>query len=286
MAAAPEAGTCAVNGIRMHYVRAGDGPLALLLHGWPQTSHMWRHVLPVLARDHTVVAPDLRGYGRTDAPAGGYDKRTMAADLRGLVRALGRERVALVGHDRGARVAHRYALDHAGEVDRVAFLDIIPTRAVMERFDATMAEGFWHWLFHFQADLPEMLVADHVREYLEFFFDRWAWRRSALDPAAVDEYVRAFARPGRLRAGFEDYRATLSDDLPADEESFAAGRRLTMPVSVLWGARGLVGRLPVVDIWAAYADDVRGAPIDDCGHFLAEEQPAAVAEQLLQFLAG
>jgi len=276
-------GTAEVNGIRMHFLTVGEGPPVVLLHGWPETSLMWRHVLPMLECRHTLSAPDLRGYGRTDAPQVGYDKRTMAEDVRGLVRALGHERVALVGHDRGARVAHRWALDYPDEVERVAFLDIVPTREVIHRFDATLASGFWHWLFHFQPDLPERLVVGREREYLEFFFERWTWRRSALDDA-VDAYVRAFSRPGRLRAGFEDYRATLTADLPADEESFTAGRRLQMPVLVLWGAQGLVGALPVYEIWARYAHDVRAEAVPDCGHFLAEEKPEQVGRLLADFL--
>jgi pimeloyl-ACP methyl ester carboxylesterase len=276
-------GTAEVNGIRMHFLTVGEGPPVVLLHGWPETSLMWRHVLPTLCGRHTLIAPDLRGYGRTDAPPAGYDKRTMAADVRGLMRALGHERVALVGHDRGARVAHRWALDYPEEVERVAFLDIVPTREVIHRFDATLAGGFWHWLFHFQPDLPERLVVGREREYLEFFFERWTWRRSALDDA-VDAYVRAFSRPGRLRAGFEDYRATLTADLPADEESFTAGRQLQMPVLVLWGAQGLVGALPVCEIWARYAHDLRAEAVPDCGHFLAEEKPEQVGRLLADFL--
>ncbi len=277
--------TLRVNGVRLHHLHAGEGPPVLLLHGWPQTSHMWRRVLAPLAERHTVIAPDLRGYGLSDKPAGGYDKRTMAADVRALVAALGHERVSIVGHDRGARVAHRYALDHPGEVTRLALLDIIPTREVRRRLDAALAPAFWHWLFHEQPDLPELLVGDRVREYLTFFFERWAHRRAALDAEAVTHYVDAFSRPGALRAGFEDYRATPTVDAPADDESAAAGQRLEMPLLVLWGAQGLVGTLPVREIWEAYARDVRAEPVDDCGHFLAEEQPEVVAERLLGFLA-
>jgi pimeloyl-ACP methyl ester carboxylesterase len=281
-----EHATCRANGIQIHYAHAGSGPPVLLLHGWPQTSHMWRLVIPVLAARHTVIAPDLRGYGRTDAPAGGYDKRTMARDVRELVRALGHDRVAVVGHDRGARVAHRYALDHPTEVERVAFLDIIPTREVILRFDAARGASFWHWLFHAQPDLPEALVAGRVDAYLGYFFERWTWQRSALDAAAVAEYVRAFSRPGRMRAGFDDYRATFTHDFADDEETFAGGRRLDMPVLVLWGAQGLVGAAPVAEIWAEYATRLHAEAIEECGHFVAEEQPERVASVLLRFLAG
>ena len=278
------AGTAAVNGVRLHYVTDGDGPLVVLLHGWPQTWYCWRELIPVLARGHTVVAPDLRGYGLSDKPPAGYDKRTMAADVRALARQLGFERLALlVGHDRGARVAHRYALDHPDEVERVALLDIVPTRETFRRADATVARGYWHWLFHLQPDLPELLVGGKVEAYLRWFFERWTVNRPLVE-AAVPEYVRAFSAPGALRAGFDDYRATFPDDLDADEASAAAGERLRMPLLVLWGAAGLPSRLPVLDIWRDYAADVVGQEIAECGHFLPEERPAEVAGHLLGFL--
>lgn len=148
-----------VNGVRMHYVRAGSGPPVLLLHGWPQTWYMWRKLVGPLAAHYTVIAPDLRGYGLSDKPTSGYDKRTMAADLRALIRHLGFDRAAVVGHDRGARVGHRLGLDHPECLVRFAALDILPTRAVVRSMDATVASGFWHWAFHQQPDLPEILVA-------------------------------------------------------------------------------------------------------------------------------
>ena len=280
-----EHGMVAVNGIRMHYVREGEGPPVVLLHGWPQTWFCWRLLMPLLAERFTLIAPDLRGYGLSDKPAGGFDKRTMAADVRALARELGHDRVALVGHDRGARVAHRYALDHPGEVERLAVLDVIPTRAMFARIDEQLARGFWHWLFHLQPDLPELLVGRNIDAYLRWFFERWTHNRPPVEEA-VPEYVRAFSAPGALRAGFHDYRATFPDDLEADDASAAAGDKLTVPVLALWGATGLTGKLPVVDIWREYATDVDGEAIGDCGHFLPEEQPAVVADRLLRFLAA
>ncbi|HEX6677893.1 MAG TPA: alpha/beta hydrolase [Actinomycetes bacterium] len=280
-----EHGMATVNGIRLHYVREGQGPPLVLLHGWPQTWYCWRKLLPPLAQRFTVVAPDLRGYGLSDKPPGGYDKRTMAGDVRALLQGLGHRRVALVGHDRGARVAHRYALDHPEEVERLAVLDVIPTRAMFGRLDAQLARGFWHWLFHLQPDLPELLAGDHVESYLRWFFERWTHNRPAVEEA-VPEYVRAFSAPGALRAAFDDYRATYPDDLDADEANAAAGDKLTMPLLALWGATGLTGRLPVLDIWREYAADVQGEAVEDCGHFLPEEQPELVAERLLGFLGG
>jgi haloacetate dehalogenase len=276
--------TALVNGVRLHYLLEGDGPLVVLLHGWPQTWYCWRKVVPALAAGHTVLAPDLRGYGLSDKPPSGFDKRTMAADVRALVGHLGYDRVALLaGHDRGARVAHRWALDHPEQVERLAVLDVVPTREMFRRVDAGVARGYWHWLFHLQPDLPELLVGGNVEAYLRWFFERWTVNRPAVEEA-VPEYVRAFSAPGALRAGFDDYRATFPHDLEADEASAAAGQRLAMPVLALWGDAGLPSRLPVLDIWRAYAHDVRGQAIPDCGHFLPEERPTEVADQLLQFL--
>jgi haloacetate dehalogenase len=271
-----------VDGLRVHYERAGSGPPVVLLHGWPQTSHCWRHVLPRLAERHTVIAPDLRGYGLTDKPVGGYDKRTMAADVSGLVRELGFERVSVVGHDRGARVAHRWALDRPDEIERLVLLDVVPTRAMFRR-DMTVARGYWHWLFHLQPDLPELLVGDRVEEYLRWFFERWTVDRAAVEEA-VEHYVTAFRRPGALRAGFDDYRATFPDDVEHDDADADRGHRLRAPLLVLWGEAGLPAGLPVVEVWEEYADDVRGEALPACGHFVPEERPDLLVEHLLAFL--
>ncbi|SEM51802.1 alpha/beta fold hydrolase [Nonomuraea pusilla] len=278
-----ESRTADLDGLRMHYLIDGDGPLLVLLHGWPQTSYCWRHLIPALAAHFTVVAPDLRGYGRTDKPTTGYDKRTMAADVRRLARSLGHSSLVLAGHDRGARVAHRYALDHPGEVERLVVMDVIPTREMWRRFDmdSGLAASTWHWTFHLQPDLPELLAGADVAAYLGYFFERWTVQRSRLETA---EYVRAFSRPGALRAGFDDYRASFPYDAEHDDADWEAGRRLEMPVLALWGSAGLPSRVPVMDIWREYAPDVRGAAIADCGHFLAEEQPDAVLAHLLDFL--
>lgn len=272
-----------VNGIRLHYTRAGSGPLVVLLHGWPQTSLCWRPVLQQLATDHTVVTPDLRGYGLSDKPPTGYSKRQMAADMAELVRALGFEQASVVGHDRGARVAHRWALDRPDQVERLAVLDVVPTREMFRRLDAGAAAGYWHWLFHLQPDLPERLVGHDVRGYLEYFFERWTYNRHGLTPEAVDAYVRAFSRPGALRASFDDYRAQ-EVDLALDDADAAMGRRLTMPVLALWGSVGLPARLPTLEIWRDYAENVTGAEIPECGHFIAEERPDALLTHLRAFL--
>jgi pimeloyl-ACP methyl ester carboxylesterase len=273
-----------VDGLRMHYLRAGDGPPLFLLHGWPQTSHCWRDVLGPLAETHTVIAPDLRGYGRTDKPRDGYDKRTMAADVAGLATHLGFDRVAVAGHDRGGRVGHRWALDRPEQVERLAVLDIVPTRAMWQRLGDGVAKTSWHWLFHLQPDLPELLVGQNIAAYLGYFYERWTYQRHGLDPDAVAEYVRAFSAPGALRAGFDDYRASFPHDAELDDADFAAGKRLTQPVLALWGANGLLGELPTLEIWREYANDVTGHGLAECGHFLAEEQPDEVVSHLRRFL--
>ncbi|WP_419998063.1 alpha/beta fold hydrolase [Streptomyces boninensis] len=274
------------DGIRMHYLRAGEGPLIVLLHGWPQTSDCWRKVIPDLARTHTVIAPDLRGYGLTDKPTTGYDKRRMAADISELIHGLGFDSAAaVVGHDRGARVAHRWALDRPDQIERLVILDVLPTREMFARMDGALAASHWHWFFHIQPDLPERLVGRDVRGYLEYFFERWTYDRHGLEPAAVDAYVRAFERPGAVRAGFDDYRAQETD-LALDDADYAAGKRVQMPLLALWGSTGLPAKLPALEIWQAYAKDVRGTQVDACGHFIAEERPHALLEHLRGFVSG
>ncbi len=274
-----------VNGVRLHFVEQGGGPMLMLVHGWPQNWYAWRHLIRPLAKRFRVVVPDLRGYGRSEMAAGGYDKRTMASDLRALAQHLGHSRVSLVGHDRGARVAHRYALDYPEEVERVGFLDIIPTRALFQRMDAALAAAEWHWLFQLQRGLPELLVGTNTAAYLGYFFKAWSHGAAGLGADVEAEYVRAFSTPEALRCGFEDYRATFTHDIPDDEASFAEGRRLTMPALVLWGSTGLMNKMgSALEIWREYALDVRGGPIEACGHFLPEEQPDVVLRHLLAFL--
>ena len=277
-------GAALVNGIRMHYVTQGSGPPVVLLHGWPQTWYEWRHLIPRLAERYTVIAPDLRGYGMSDKPRDGYDKRTMASDVHELVRQLGFERIRLVGHDRGARVAHRYALDYGDDVERAAFLDIIPTRAAFADMDAEAARRHWHWFFHAQPDLAELLVSQNVEAYLRWFYEKLTVQRQAIDAEAIAAYVHAFSQPGALRAGFDDYRGWWNGDREADDASAAAGEKLRMPILVLWGgARQLTEGGTPVDVWREYAMDVQGGPIEDCGHFLPEEQPELTLSRLREF---
>jgi pimeloyl-ACP methyl ester carboxylesterase len=270
-----------VNGIRMYYRRAGDGPLLVLLHGWPQTGHCWWHLVAPLSEAYTVVVPDLRGYGRSDLPTDGHDKRTRAEDLHRLIRVLGHESATVIGHDRGARVAHRWALDHPADVERLVVMDIIPTREMWRRMDADLARRTWHWLFHLQPDLPELLAGANPEAYVRYLIDSWA--HVPLPEEDIAEYVRAFSRPGALRAGFDDYRAYRED---AEHDEADAGRRIPMPLLALWGEHSFLQTIDALAVWRDYAEDVTGTMIENCGHFLAEERPEAVLAALRGFLPG
>ncbi|MFI0358012.1 alpha/beta fold hydrolase [Actinomadura sp. 9N407] len=279
-----------VDGVAVHALVGGAGPPVLLLHGYPQTHAMWHRVAPALARDHTVVAADLRGYGDSAKPAGGpdhaeYSKRAMAADQVGLMDMLGYERFAVVGHDRGARVAHRMCLDHPERVTRAAMLDIVPTRHIFANVDRDLAHGYYHWFFLAQApDLPERLIGADPEYYLRRKLAQWSADTASFAPEAVAEYVRCFSDPATIHASCEDYRAAATIDLEHDDADAAAGRRVECPVLALWGSRGFVGgHYDVVAVWRDYAADVQGTSVDS-GHFPAEEAPDATTRALTDFL--
>lgn len=212
--------TAQVNGVRLHYVTAGKaagkGPALYLLHGYPQSWIVWRKLVPLLAGRFRMVMPDLRGYGDSDKPLDGYDKRTMAQDVRELARHLGDARILLVGHDRGARVAHRYALDHGETLAGVMMVDIVPTRTFFERVTKDTAQGTWHWFFLPVADVAEPLIAAHPELVLRHFLRSWAGSPHAIEEPAVAEYLRTFRMPATIRANCADYRAGIGIDLEHD----------------------------------------------------------------------
>jgi len=270
------------DGVRIHYRRMGQGPGMVLLHGFPQTGHMWRKVLPALAERFTVVAPDLRGYGDSDRPVGGYDKRRMAADIAEVIHALGLAPVVLVGHDRGARVGHRFALDHPSLLTRLVLLDIAPTYDIFERLDQRSVRRVWHWLFHLVPDLPEALTAGREEIYLRYLFKAWIFNPAAIEEEAIQEYVRCFREPGAMRAAFDDYRAGGTIDLEHD----AADRhkKIGAPTLVLWGGSRMTQSADMLGVWKERWERVEGHAIADCGHFIPEEQPAAVIQAILEFV--
>ena len=286
-----------VSGVRIHAVRGGDGPPVLLLHGFPQSHVMWHRIAPELAREHTVVAADLRGYGDSDRPDagvdhGGYAFRAMAADQVGLMAALGFDRFTVIGHDRGARVTHRMALDHPDRVERLALLDILPTAYVYANVDRTFATAYYHWFFLIQpADLPERLIACDPRYFLHRSLGSWGSGLDAHPAEALREYERIFDDPVARTAMIEDYRAGASIDLEHDAAGTAAGLRIAAPCLVLWGERGVVGghRPGPVDVWRPLAAEpglVTGGVITGAGHFLAEENHGDTLAALQTFLRG
>ncbi len=270
----------------IHGVRGGEGPPVLLLHGWPQTHLEWCRIAPELARRFTVVALDLRGYGDSSKPPdgadhSGYSKREMARDAVAVMRRLGFEQFAVVGHDRGGRVGHRMALDHADRVSSLTVIDIVPTLKLYSDVTKVFATLYYHWFFLIQpAPLPETLLGSHAEFFLRRLFGR-------LMPAAISEqvfadYVRCFSDPATLHAMCEDYRAAASVDLEHDRADLAD--KVRCPVLALWGEHGAMQPLyDVLATWRERASDVRGKALPG-GHWLPEELPDLVLAELLAFL--
>ena len=281
----------ATSGAEIHALVGGDGPPLLLLHGFPQSHVMWHRVAPALAERFTVVAADLRGYGDSAKPPGDpahetYSKRSVAKDQIELMAALGFERFRLAGHDRGARVAHRLTLDHPSWVERVAFLDIIPTVEVFERVDQAMSTAYYHWFFLIQpGGLPEHLIGLDPEFYLRRVLSSISRSGDVFDPEAVAAYLRAFRDPAAVHAMCEDYRAAATIDLVHDREDRTAGRTITCPALALWGRDSVVGRLydDPLAIWRPYAPAIQGQALPS-GHFLPEEAPEETARALVEFL--
>jgi haloacetate dehalogenase len=267
---------------------AGAGPGLLLLHGFPQTGAMWHRIAPALAQDCTVVVADLRGYGASGKPSGKpggelYSKRVMAQDMVEVMDALGFGTFAVLGHDRGARVAHRMALDHPERVEQLAVMDIIPTLQVFRSADETMARVYYHWFMLSQPfDLPERLVGGDPEFYLRWCLRTWTTDFGAFSEAALDEYIAAFSDPATVHATCEDYRAGAGIDLEHDEADL--DRKITCPLLVLWGEHGFVGKAyDVLGEWSKRAENVTGEAVPSA-HFLPEEAPAETYEALRRFL--
>jgi len=281
-----------VGDVEIHASIAGQGPPLLLLHGFPQTHLIWRKVVPRLAQSFTVVATDLRGYGDSSKPTGGaghanYAKREMARDQVEVMRALGFERFLLCGHDRGGRVAHRLALDHPDRVERLAVLDIAPTKAMYEGTTMAFARAYYHWFFLIQpAPFPETLIGGNVEAFLRHHMGGRHAGLAPFLPEAWAEYVRCFSDPAAIHASCEDYRAAASIDLEHDAADIMAGRKLTCPLLVLWGEHGVIEReFRPLDEWRKVAIDVRGRALAS-GHYIPEEAPEALVAELVAFLQG
>ena len=276
------------DGLRIRASVGGSGPPVLLLHGHPQTHATWHAVAPPLAERHSVVAMDLRGYGDSEKPKGAerhanYAKRAMAADAVAVMRRLGHDRFAVVGHDRGGRVAHRLALDHPEAVTRLAVLDIAPTATMYARTDKAFATAYFWWFFLIQpAPLPERLIAADPEFFLRSHVEGQSKTPGSPSPTLFAEYLRVYRDPATRHAICEDYRAAAGIDLEHDADD--ADRRIEAPLLALWGARGTVGRTyDVLETWREKARDVRGFALD-CGHTLQEERPDLVLAALRDFL--
>jgi haloacetate dehalogenase len=274
------------SGATINLVTAGSGPPLLLLHGYPETHIMWRKVAPQLAKKFTVVAADLRGYGDSSKPAGGgdhaaYSKRAMAQDQVEVMNSLGFQKFLVVGHDRGGRVAHRMALDHADSVQKLVVLDIVPTYKVFHTVTKELATSNFHWFFLIQPQpLPETMIANSAEYWLKSRFS--AVPAEAINKEAFAEYLRAFRTPEMIHATCEDYRAGASIDMTHDEADLQ--RKISCPVLALWAEKGAMHRqYNVLDTWKERASNAAGKPLPS-SHFIAEEVPDMLLAELGPFL--
>jgi haloacetate dehalogenase len=267
----------------------GQGTPLLLLHGHPQSHAMWHLVAPELAKRHSVVMLDLRGYGDSDRPESddthaAYSKREMALDALAVMQSRGFAQFQVLAHDRGARVAHRLAADHPDAVQRMMLLDIAPTLAMYDNTTRAFATAYWHWFFLIQPQpLPEALIESDPLRYLRFAMGNRHAGLEAFAPEAFAQYERCIQIPGSARGICEDYRASASIDLVHDRADIAAGRKLAMPLKVLWGAHGAVGQnFDVLRLWSERAQLVSGQSLP-CGHYIAEEAPQDLLAQAKDF---
>jgi haloacetate dehalogenase len=277
-------------GIEIFLETGGAGPPLLLLHGYPETHAMWHKLAPALAEKFTVVCPDLRGYGDSskppgDADHGNYSKRAMAADMVAVMAALGHEQFLLTGHDRGARVSYRLALDHPQAVQKLALLDIVSTKAAYEMNSMALASAYFHWYFLIQpAPFPETLIGADPKFYLDTIFRKWTNSAQAFPEPVLAEYLRAFGDPACIHATCECYRAGATVDLENDRKDFAAGRKIACPSLLLWGEGSVVGKLcKPLETWRDFIDHPAGQALPG-GHFLPEEAPQQTLKALLEFL--
>ncbi len=270
-------------GVQIAYERTGVGPLLLLIHGFPQTRRMWRHVIPALAQRFTVIAADLRGYGdsQPSTDANSYDKHTMSEDLLALITEIGfTERFFVVGHDRGARVTRRMAADHPERLVGAALLDIMPMEWVFSQGNAGYANRYWHWYFHLQRGMAEDMIRACPKEYAAYQLAR---AHVKLEPADVEHYCALFSRPHTIAASLADYRTAFEIDRPRWEQDIASGKRIQIPLQLLWGEKGNLRDAPVLEEWQKRALSVRGHVIHSSGHFVAEEQPEQVVQAINAF---
>lgn len=267
-----------VNGIRLHLVEMGSGPVLLLLHGWPQTWYAWRDHLPALAARFRVIAPDMRGTGLSERTKAGYDKRTIAEDLRGLISSAGVSEAHVVGHDMGGKAAYVLAHLYPESVSKLVLVDCLLPGT--ENMDA-LRGGAWHYGFHMAADMPEVLTRGRERDYIRAQIKAWFRNKDAIGEAAISEYARQYATPGGMTAGFNYYR-TLRDDASFAET--LRGRKLAMPIMTITGRYGVGDKL--ASSLKGMAENLTSIVVEDSGHFVAEETPDVFREKLIAFLSA
>lgn len=284
-----------VNGVeifaRVPTAPRGQRPALLLLHGFPQTHVMWHRVAQQLTNDFWIVMPDLRGYGDSAKPAGlpdhsNYSKRTLAQDMVDVMDLLGASRFFLCGHDRGGRVAHRLALDHAEKVERLCVIDIAPTLDMYDATDMAFARAYYHWFHLIQPwPLPERMIGGNPKDYLHAKLGGWGSSGLGyIEPQALAEYERCFLKPEAIHGACEDYRASAGIDLEHDRESRARGAKIACDLLVLWGARGVVNKLfKPLELWQAQCAGRVTGQVLPAGHFIPEELPQATAAALIDF---
>ena len=281
-----------VDGLSFFTRVGGSGPPLLCLHGYPQTHVCWHRLAPLLSSDFTIIVMDMRGYGQSSAPASDdshtqYSKRTMARDAVGVMRQLGYERFSVMGHDRGARVAYRMALDAPEVVERLVLLDIVPTIEQWDAMDANKSLSGYHWMFLAQSHpLPETLIESHGQFYADWTLKGWTKNKSltTFDERALQHYRALYADRQRIHAMCEDYRAGATFDRKVDEQDRSEGRKISAPSLILWGTDYLgLGKLNPLDVWQSWCHSIEGQAIDS-GHFLAEENPSDTAAAVGAFL--
>ena len=277
-----------IDNTKLHYVTGGidDGPVCLLLHGFPQSWITWRNVIPHLEEHYKIIAVDLRGYGDSDKPEGieNYTNKIMAQDIAEILHAQNVKNAYVVGHDRGARVARRLAYDNPELINRLALIEIMPMEYVYSLSAQEAAKKYWHWVFQVVTDLPETLISGKEEEYLKFLLSRGDGLFELLSSdGSWDEYLAHWKQPGAVKAALSDYRASYKFDLPEYQEKLESADKLNIDTLLLWGEKGNLSGLPVEDIWQQSINNVTGYELKSCGHYLLEEKGEEVAQHILEF---
>ena len=277
-----------INGIKLHYVTGGieNGPVCLLLHGFPESWITWRNVIPHLEEHYKIVAVDLRGYGDSDKPEGirNYTNKLMSSDIAGILAELKLTSAYVVGHDRGARVARRMAYDYPELINRLALIEIMPMEYVYSLSAEEAAKKYWHWVFQVVSDLPETLISGKEEEYLKFLLSRGDGLFERLNSdGSWEEYLSHWKKPGAVKAALSDYRASYKFDLPEYQEMVESEDKLNIDTLLLWAENGNLSGLPVEEIWKQSINNVTGYELKNCGHYLLEEIGEEVAKYILEF---